>query len=149
MFSRELEELRESVLRLLPMCLNERRTDAYRLLAHFAEQLIGLLHQPVSAIAEQLAGLLRQPATGQPQASEHAEVLIFKVYKDTRYEAELDISRHNAQNRDCVRYKGEWMTPTGAAKKINPTNVNGWTQFWKYMRNDGTVGIIGELRRRP
>ena len=73
-------------------------------------------------------------------------VPIFVRYRGQRYDAELDRSRIIGDRGQCVRFRDKWMAPSAAGTSIPTKNlVNGW-KFWKYLRSDGNVGMIDELR---
>ena len=73
-------------------------------------------------------------------------VPIFVHYRGQRYDAELDRSRIVGDRGQCVRFRDKWMAPSAAGTSIPTKNlVNGW-RFWKYLRSDGNVGMIDELR---
>ena len=73
-------------------------------------------------------------------------VPIFVHYKGQRYDAELDRSRIMGDRGLCVRFHDKWMAPSTAGTSIPTKNlVNGW-RFWKYVRSDGNIGMIDELR---
>ena len=79
-----------------------------------------------------------------PTTSLSQLVEISVVYKGIRYDAELDCSRINV--RACVWFRGRWMAPSTAGNSIPTRNlVNGW-RFWRYSREDGSIGMIDELR---
>lgn len=74
---------------------------------------------------------------------------IFAMREGVMHEAELDARRiSNGGQGPCVRFRGEWMTTSKAANCITGTQVNGWQNFWRYHRPDGTVGPIHELREQ-
>ena len=65
------------------------------------------------------------------------------------HEAELDTRRISSGGQGpCVRFRGEWVTASKAANSITGTQVNGWQNFWRYHRPNGTVGPIQELREK-
>ena len=71
---------------------------------------------------------------------------IFVHYRGQRHDAELDRSRIIGDRGRCVRFRDKWMAPSAAGTSIPTKNlVNGW-KFWKYVRSDGNVGMIDELR---
>jgi len=73
-------------------------------------------------------------------------VPIFVHYRGQRYDAELDRSRIVGDRGQCVRFRDKWMAHSAAGTSIPTKNlVNGW-RFWKYLRSDGNVGMIDELR---
>ena len=73
-------------------------------------------------------------------------VPIFVHYRGQKYDAELDRSRIIGVRGQCVRFRDKWMAPSAAGTSIPTKNlVNGW-KFWKYLRSDGNVGMIDELR---
>ena len=80
------------------------------------------------------------------------ETPIFKVYYGVRYEALLDHLRIRPEatgDGKCVQYDGDWYTASGAARMIVQSyskSVNGWKQFWRYTRSDGSCGPIEEIR---
>ena len=73
-------------------------------------------------------------------------VQIFVNYRGQRYDAELDRSKIIGDRGRCVRFRDRWMAPSAAGTSIPTKNlVNGW-RFWKYVRSDGNIGMIDELR---
>ena len=74
---------------------------------------------------------------------------IFAMRSGVRYEAELDTSRISGGGQGaCVKFRDGWMTTSKAANSITGTQVNGWQNFWRYRRPDGTEGPIQELREQ-
>ena len=85
--------------------------------------------------------------TGSEQSAFTLQVVpVFARYHGTRYDAELDTSRIGSNGRgECIRFRGEWMTPGRATALITTTRPGAW-RFWRYDRPDGAVGRIQEIR---
>ncbi|MXY20190.1 MAG: hypothetical protein F4Y49_02515 [Dehalococcoidia bacterium] len=74
---------------------------------------------------------------------------IFAMRSGVVYDAELDTSRISSGGQGaCIKFRDEWMTASKAANSITGTQVNGWQNFWRYERPDGTKGPIQELREQ-
>ena len=136
----KLTELKDQTWQLARESLDQGEAPIYRTLTEFAERLTRLIAPLPNTKPVDL---------GQVSAIRGNAVLIpiFARYKGTRYEGQLDAARFNGGRGQCVRFEGQWTTASRAAHHITNTQVNGW-RFWKYMRKDGSVGLIGELAKQ-
>lgn len=124
----KLGNLRDEVWQLARESLDSGDRTVYRTLIEVAEKLTPL----VVTSSEDAARLPHE----RP---------IFARYKGTKYEATFGQARMNGGRSECVLYNSVWMTPSNAATRITGNNVNGW-RFWKYQRDDGSIGLLTELR---
>ena len=136
----------------------------YRGLSDVAVQLTDVIKQ--SDITEASAAVI-QPVSIPPETSPPTEprgdeyeseavdpptpaserISISARYGGVTHKALLDTSRISDGGRGkCVWLRGEWMTASGAAGNITRSQVNGWQNFWRYKRNDGSEGSIAEIR---
>lgn len=87
--------------------------------------------------------------TEKISATTSSTIQIFASYGGKPRKAELDTQRISSGGRGkCVLFQGQWMTASGAAGEITGTAVNGWQNFWRFRRQDGSEGPIQELRDR-
>ena len=157
-----IRELREQILETAAESLRLNDERMYRGLSEVAVRLTALI--PPSEVVSQ-ATAMNQPTPAlapTPNESGEAEfdseshlvsppsnIRIFARRRGVTYEAELDTTRISGGGRgECVLYEGQWMTTSRAAGKITGTAVNGWQNFWRYERSDGSNGSIQELRDR-
>lgn len=136
----KLTGLKDQTWQLARESLDQGEATIYRTLTEFAERLARLL-VPLSDVKSVHPGQV-SAVTG------NAELIpIFVRYKGTRYEGQLDAARINGGRGECILFEGQWMAASKAAGRITNTQVNGW-RFWKYMRKDGSVRLIGELAKQ-
>lgn len=94
-------------------------------------------------------GMIYKTRTLRQRAMTSSFTRIFAMRKGETYEAELDTRRISSGGQGaCVRFRGDWITASKAANSITGTQVNGWQNFWRYHRSDGTNGPIQELREQ-
>ena len=133
----KLEELKDKTWTLARDSLDQGETEVYRSLVDMTERLAGLALKDKSSIA--------QTGLDVPAACAVGQLPIFARYKNEKYDAELNVDRINGGRGACVRFRGQWQSPSAAAMLITGTRVNGW-RFWKSFREDGSVGLIDEFR---
>lgn len=126
---------RDGVLVLARAALDEGERLAYRSLTDVAEKLTGTANMLSPALS-------RTAVSGKP-----SNIPIFASPRNHGLvTAELSLARIQDGHRTCIKLGDEWMTASRAASSIRGTNVNGWRDFWRYHRRDGSVGPIDELR---
>jgi hypothetical protein len=131
----------------LRMKLSELKDQTWQIARESLDQGDTLTYRTLTDFAERLTRLLAPLPNNKPADSEQASptlIPIFARYKGTRYEGQLDPARNNGGRGHCALFDGEWRTASGAARHITKTMVNGW-RFWKYIRKDGSIGLIDEL----
>ena len=136
------QELREKAQAL--------KEEAWQLARQSLEQGDKQLYKEMIEITERLTELTNRQEHMTGANNVHADkqglLPIFKRYKGVRYDAQLDRSKINGGRGECVLFRGRWQTVSGAATAITNNQVNGWRNFWKYQRADGTIASIEELR---
>lgn len=158
---KRIRGLRDQTLETAAESLRANDERRYRGLSDIAVRLTALI--PVSDLPDDTVAADR-PIPAPPSViqerveSEYESVLrpmststteIFAKRRGVTYKAELDTSRISSGGRgECVLYQGQWMTASGAAGEITGTAVNGWQNFWRFRRQDGSEGPIQELRDR-
>ena len=132
-----LVRLKEETWRLARMSLDEGQTRIYRSLVEMTERLASLGGKDGYTNSSHLDGVESE--------SESGLVSIFDRFKGDRHEARFNGNRVNGGRGNCVFFRGQWLTASAAARLITNTQINGW-RFWRYLRGDGTMGVIEELR---
>ena len=138
----------------------------YQGLSDVAVRLTDLIQQ--SEVTESLA-LVNQPGSIPPETpmTTRAErvgyesgpasqlthssrtIPIYARYGGVTYQAQLDTSRISGGGRGkCVYFEDQWMTTSGAAGRVTSNAVNGWLNFWRYNRDNGSEAPIAEIRDR-
>ena len=103
----------------------------------------------------EFAGRLNVSATsrteqGHPDSSQGGQNGTYQIVADFRgqqFKAELDASKIIGTRGACVWSAGSWKTASRAAMDLFPDlkAINGW-RWWKYSRDDGSLGFIDEIR---
>ena len=155
-----IRDLRERVLETAAECLRLSDERRYRGLSEVAVRLTALIpptndvSQPNTANQLSASSAVNTDDRGRSDleyAGQHVStsptLRIFTRRRGVIHEAVLDLSRISGGGRgECVLYGDQWMTTSRAAGKITGTAVNGWQNFWRYERSDGSTGPIQELR---
>ena len=159
---KRIRELREQTLETAAESLRANDERIYRGLSDVAVRLTALIPStdvdshattvkrpaPVSTLTIREGDKSEYESMNQP-VSASPTIPIFARRGGVTYEAELDTSRISSGGRGaCVRYESQWMTTSKAAGRITGNAVNGWQNFWRYERSDGSNGPIQELRDR-
>ena len=160
--TKRIRDLRERVLDTAAESLRANDERKYRGLSDVAVRLTALIPSddaanqttavnqpaPESALTVREKAKAEYESVSQPVSASQT-IPIFARRRGVTYEAELDTSRISDGGRGaCVWYEGQWMTTSKAADRITGTAVNGWRNFWRYERSDGSKGPIQELRNR-
>ena len=134
----KLSRLKDDTWQLASEALEDGDTKTYRSLVDIVERLAELAAQ---------REINRHPMYNPQVASPQETIDIFHRYRGSKYEAILDKSRIDFGTRDnCVLFQGKWTTPSGAANQVvGVQTINGW-RLWNYKRDDGSMGLINELR---
>lgn len=131
----ELDQLKDTAWNLARRCLDQGERDLARLLVEFTERLT-----PDST--EESDSVIGEPRDNPSEK----RVSIFAKHKGKSFKAEIrpHLASVNFRN-PCVIYEGKSYTPSGAAREVTGTNVNGW-RFWKYRVRGGGIASIETLR---
>lgn len=131
----DLISTRDRVFDLARTALDEGHPAAYRSLTDLAEKLTRTANS-----------VLQVPSTKEIPTGPSVIPIFSNPRNGNIVEAELHLGRVRDGRGACIQLDNKWLTTSGAAMSITGTNVNGWRNFWKYHRPDGSVGSIAELR---
>ena len=108
------------------------------------------LYDTLTEFARRLAVDARSETRGQPggsQPNQHRTYQILADFRGQHCEAQLDAAKIISTRAACVLSEGSWKTASRAAMDLFPNlkAINGW-RWWKYTRDDGSLGFIDEIR---
>lgn len=136
----ELAKLKDQTWQVARESLDQGEPRIYRTLTEYAERLSRLITRFSESGTPESAQVT-------PIRGDSSMIPIFARYKENRYEAQLDVARIDQGRGKCVQLEGQWRTASGSANHITNTSVNGWRNFWRYTRNDGSIAPIEKLKK--